>query len=90
MAAVIGAALGIGLFCLLFRFVTAVTKGGLTPKTALFGIAVFFIAPAALIGVAFLYPDELYLAAIGTSAALIVSAVAAFLIRAGRKSKGSD
>ena len=90
VAIAIGAFFGLCQFYLLSRFVTAVTKRGLTPKTILFGLAVFFIAPAALLGIAFLFPEKLHLAAIGMTAALIAGAVIAFLIKTGRKSKGSD
>jgi len=90
VAIAVGAALGFGLYFLLSRFVTSVTKGGLSPKTVLFGVSLFFFAPAALLAVAFLFPEKLCLAAIAMSTALIASAVMTFLVRTVRKPKGSD
>lgn len=90
MAIAIGVILGLVQFFLLSRFVTSVTQGGLSARAILFGLFVFFFAPVALLGAAFLFSDRLHLVAIGMVSSLIVSAFIAFIFHGRRKSKGSD
>ena len=76
----IGAASGILQFWMLAKFTKAVTGGALDKKSALLGAGQFLLPLAVLLGCAFLLNDSLLWAAVGMVVALIVCAVAKYIM----------
>jgi len=76
---IIGVASGAIQYFLLTKFTGSVTSGKLTNKAVLFGLVQFLLPFTVLVGIAFLLPDELMLAAIGMGGALLVSAIVRFI-----------
>ncbi|MGI5970822.1 MAG: hypothetical protein ACOX7P_03745 [Oscillospiraceae bacterium] len=75
---IIGLAAGLLQFLLLSRFSSYVTRSGSGASAALLGILQLLIPFAVLLGMAFIRRQELLLAGIGMTSALLISAVIRF------------
>jgi hypothetical protein len=76
---IIGLVSGVLQFLMLAKFSAAVTGGGMSKTTVLFGICQFFLPVAILLGCALVLRDSLLWAAAGMVVALISLAIIRFV-----------
>ena len=77
---IIGAVSGVVQFLMLAKFTKAVTSGGFDKKAAMYGVFQFILPLIVLLVCAFLLVDALLWAAIGIIAALVICALARYII----------
>lgn len=87
---VFGIAAGAVQFWLLSKFTRHVTGGGITPLTVLFGFLQLLLPFGVLLAVAFLRRQDLLLAGVGISGALIGGLFVRFILVRLKKRAGED
>lgn len=80
----IGIAAGLFQFWLLSKFTKLITRGSMNPKALLLGLSQFFLPMLILVGVAFIKRQDLFLAAVGITATLIIGAITKHVINTRR------
>jgi hypothetical protein len=86
----VGVAAGAVQFWLLAKFTGHVTSGRLTPLVVLLGFGQLLLPAGVLLAVAFLRRQDLLLAGVGISAALIGGILVRFILMRLKKKAGED
>ncbi|NLT13537.1 MAG: hypothetical protein GXY05_04265 [Clostridiales bacterium] len=86
----VGIAAGAVQFWLLTKFTRYVTSGGITPFVVMLGFLQLLLPFGALLAVAFLRRQDLLLAGVGISGALIGGLFVRFLLMRLKKKAGED